>query len=79
MVTSGLGGSYTRGLVIGTVVKVDAKQGDSSRRAVVSPNESASALEEVLGVFSALGDAGDGAAGNGGGDAADDGEGGGAS
>ena len=65
--------------MIGKVVKVDAKQGDSSRRAVVSPNESASALEEVLVVFSALGDDGDGADGNGGVDAADDGEGGGAS
>ncbi|CVH79697.1 Cell shape-determining protein MreC precursor [Coriobacteriaceae bacterium CHKCI002] len=79
VVTSGLGGSYTRGLVIGTVVKVDAKQGDSSRRAVVSPNESASALEEVLVVFSALEDDGGDADGNGDADAVDDGEGGGAS
>ncbi|OUO90861.1 rod shape-determining protein MreC [Gordonibacter sp. An230] len=72
VVTSGLGGSYTRGLVIGTVVKVDAKQGESSRRAVVSPNESASALEEVLVVFSALeadGDDGENANGAEGGDA----------
>ena len=35
VVTSGLGGSYARGLIIGTVVKVDAQQGDTSRRAVV--------------------------------------------
>lgn len=50
IVTSGLGGSYTKGLIIGTVVKVDS-QGDSSRRVVVSPNDEASALEEVLVVF----------------------------
>ena len=37
IVTSGLGGSYARGLIIGTVVKVDAQQGDTSRRIVVSP------------------------------------------
>ena len=52
VVTSGLGGSYTRGLVIGTVVKVDAQQGDATRRVVVSPTDEAGALEEVLVVFS---------------------------
>lgn len=51
VITSGLGGSYTRGLVIGTVVKVDAQQGDATRRVVVSPNDEAKALEEVLVVF----------------------------
>lgn len=48
VLTSGLGGSYTSGLIIGTVVKVDSTQGDSSRRAVVSPNGDISSLEEVL-------------------------------
>lgn len=59
VVTSGLGGSYTRGLIIGTVVKVDAKQGDSSRRVVVSPNDKATALEEVLVVRSVTSDSED--------------------
>lgn len=53
VLTSGLGGSYTRGLLIGTVVRVDGSTGDSSRRIVVSPNDTSSALEEVIVVFSA--------------------------
>ena len=53
VLTSGLGGSYTRGLLIGLVVSVEGNQGDSSRRIVVSPNETASNLEEVIVVFSA--------------------------
>ena len=52
IVTSGLGGSYARGLIIGTVVKVDAQQGDTSRRIVVSPNDSINTLEDVLVVSS---------------------------
>ncbi len=52
VVTSGLGGSYARGLIIGTVVKVDTSQGNSSRRVVVSPNDSISTLEDVLVVSS---------------------------
>ena len=51
VVTSGLGGSYTRGLIIGRVVKVDASQGDATRRVVVSPNDTTGTLEEVLVVF----------------------------
>ena len=58
VVTSGLGGSYKRGLVIGTVVKVDARQGDATRRVVVSPTGAVEALEEVLVVFSVGSDAG---------------------
>lgn len=70
VLTSGLGGSYTSGLIVGTVVKVDSAQGDSSRRAVVSPNGEIAALEEVLVVLGTSaaddGDAtGDGAADNG--------------
>lgn len=48
VVTSGLGGSYAKGLIIGMVVKVDARQGEATRRIVVSPNDDARALEEVL-------------------------------
>lgn len=53
VLTSGLGGSYTPGLILGTVVKVESVQGDSSRTAVVSPNGSISSLEEVVVVMSA--------------------------
>lgn len=52
VLTSGLGGSYVKGLLIGTVVKVDARSGETTRRAVVSSNDGVSALEEVLVVFS---------------------------
>ncbi|MCL2888878.1 MAG: rod shape-determining protein MreC [Eggerthellaceae bacterium] len=48
VVTSGLGGSYFRGLTVGIVVKVDENQGGSSRTIVVSPNASTGPLEEVL-------------------------------
>ena len=53
VLTSGLGGSYTRGLLIGTVVKIEGAQNDASRRIVVSPNDAATSLEEVLVVTSA--------------------------
>lgn len=52
VLTSGLGGSYTRGLLIGTVVKIEGAQNDASRRIVVSPNDAATSLEEVLVVTS---------------------------
>lgn len=48
VITSGLGGSYAGGLIIGTVVSVENTQGDSSRRAVVAPNDEISAMEEVF-------------------------------
>ena len=48
VLTSGLGGSYTRGLLIGTVVKVEGNPGDATRRIVVSQNDSATSLEEVV-------------------------------
>lgn len=53
VLTSGLGGSYTRGLLIGLVVSVEGNVGDSTRRIVVSPNETVENLEEVIVVFSA--------------------------
>ena len=55
------------GLIIGTVVKVDTRQGESTRRVIVSPNDTTGALEEVLVVFG-VGAVGE-ADGNEGGDA----------
>ncbi len=79
VLTSGLGGSYTKGLLIGTVVKVSDASGGVTRKIVVSANDEASLLEEVLVVFSAKGssidssadedaNASDAAAGNGSGE-----------
>ncbi len=54
VVTSGLGGSYTGGLLIGEVVKVEGSVGDATRRIVVSPNSTVETLEEVFVVQSAV-------------------------
>ncbi|MEA5020700.1 MAG: rod shape-determining protein MreC [Gordonibacter sp.] len=48
ILTSGLGGSYVRGLIIGTVVRVDQGKGNATGRIVVSPNDATGALEEVI-------------------------------
>lgn len=61
VITSGLGGSYTSGLIIGTVVRVDEGEGGSSATVVVSPNDDPSALEEVVVVRSIGGVEGSGA------------------
>lgn len=53
IVTSGLGGSYERGLFIGTVVSVSKTENDSTGDVIVDPNGDASLLEEVIVVFSA--------------------------
>lgn len=53
VLTSGLGGSYTKGLLIGTVVRVEGQTGDDARRIVVAQNEDMNTLEEVTVVFSA--------------------------
>lgn len=53
VLTSGLGGSYVKGLVIGTVISVESQQDGVSLRAVVAPNDKVSSLEEVLVVSSA--------------------------
>lgn len=53
VLTSGMGGSYTRGLLIGTVVRIDGNANDATRRVVVAPNEEASSFEEVIVVKSA--------------------------
>ena len=53
VVTSGLGGSYERGLIIGAVVSVNKTASDSTGDVIVEPNGNASILEEVIVVFSA--------------------------
>lgn len=53
VLTSGLGGSYVRGLLIGTIVRIDGNPADASRRIVVAPNDVATPLEEMTVVFSA--------------------------
>ena len=57
VLTSGLGGSYTPGLLIGTVARVEGSAGNDSRRIVVAPNGQVSLLEEAMVVFSAASDA----------------------
>lgn len=52
VITSGLGGSYVAGLIVGTVVRVDQGADATERTIVVSPNDTTSAMEEVLVVFS---------------------------
>lgn len=53
VLTSGLGGSFTKGLLIGTVVRVEGNAKDGTRQIVVAPNQDVSSLEEVTVVFSA--------------------------
>ena len=48
VVTSGLGGGYFRGLIVGTVVRVEDGNGQSVRQIIVAPNDSVSGLEEVM-------------------------------
>ena len=54
VITSGLGGGFSRGIMIGTVVKVDGQQGDTNRSIVVEPSDVVSTLEEVT-VVSSMG------------------------
>lgn len=58
VLTSGLGGSYQRGLLIGSVVKVEGRPGDATRTIVVSPNDITHGYEDVIVVFEASGDTG---------------------
>lgn len=53
IVTSGLGGSYERGLIVGSVVSVNKSVSNPTGSIVVNPNDSASVLEEVIVVFTA--------------------------
>ena len=53
IVTSGLGGSYERGLIVGSVVSVNKSANNPTGQIVINPNDSASVLEEVIVVFKA--------------------------
>ena len=59
VITTGLGGGYFRGLVVGVVSKVEQRQGDATRTIVITPNASFDSISEVLVV---LGMSNDGAA-----------------
>ena len=48
IVTSGLGGSYVEGLVIGSVSQIISNQNGANRKIVVSPIERASTITEVF-------------------------------
>ena len=48
VITSGLGGSYQAGLIVGTVVSVGKSSGSMAGDIIVNPNASASLLEEVI-------------------------------
>lgn len=48
VVTSGMGGSYARGLMVGIVVQVEQDGGVETRKIVVAPNENAGPLQEVF-------------------------------
>ena len=48
IITSGLGGSYSRGLIVGSVVSVGRTAGTAGGSIVVSPNDRANILEEVI-------------------------------
>ena len=53
VVTSGLGGSYERGLIVGAVVSVNKTTSNPGGTIIVSPNDNASLLEEVIVVVQA--------------------------
>lgn len=53
VLTSGLGGSFAKGLLIGTVARVEGNAFDGTRSILVSQNSDVRALEEVIVVFSA--------------------------
>lgn len=48
VITTGLGGGYFRGLVVGVVSKVEQRQGDATRTIVITPNASFDNISEVL-------------------------------
>lgn len=48
IITSGSGGEYTRGIIVGTVVKIEGSNGSTSRKIVVQPNDQAKSLGEVI-------------------------------
>lgn len=52
VLTSGLGGGYFRGIMVGTILKVEGEAGATTRKIIVEPNEWAAPLEEVYVVTS---------------------------
>lgn len=48
LVTSGIGGEFQKGLIIGTVSKLDSRAGDMFKQVEVTPAVNFSKLEEVL-------------------------------
>ncbi len=48
VITSGMGGSYERGLIVGSVVGVNKTMSNPTGTVIVNPNDSASVLEEVI-------------------------------
>lgn len=56
VITSGLGGGYYRGLVVGMITKIDQRPGSSTRTIIVTPNASFQNISEALVVIS-MGDA----------------------
>ena len=53
LLTSGLGGGYFRGIMVGTVLKVEGEAGATARKIIVEPNsEAEKAIEEVYVVTS---------------------------
>lgn len=56
VITSGLGGGYYRGLVVGMITKIEQRPGSSTRTVVVTPNASFANISEALVVIS-MGDA----------------------
>ena len=53
ILTSGLGGSYERGLIVGAVASVGDSASSTSGRIIINPNASAEMLEEGIVVFKA--------------------------
>lgn len=56
VITSGLGGGYYRGLVVGMITKIEKRPGSLTRTIVVTPNASFTNISEALVVIS-MGDA----------------------
>lgn len=52
VITSGLGGGYYRGLVVGMITKIEQRPGSASRTIVVTPNASFNNISEALVVIS---------------------------
>ncbi len=63
VLTSGLGGSYTSGLLIGTIARIEGSSSNGMQSVIVSPNEEATSFEDVIVVFSAASDSADAASG----------------